>query len=163
MLSWRRNCFHSMNRFGAVPGQEIFGQLFILVGDTLESCTSMSIMEYVYGQHCVRNALQGSLRTRVSALLVYNKDNSKSMSDSQKRINEIMALAQSKSIPIQYCTRQQLDRLSDNRPHQNVMLRASELRTRRIDCLPRLKPINNALLLPDIDDPQVPGSVMKCF
>ena len=67
-----------------------------------------------------------------------------------------MALAQSRSIPIQYCTKQQLDHLSNNRPHQNVMLRASGLTTKLINYLPKMEPANNALLLTDIDDPQVP-------
>lgn len=115
----------------------------------------MSILEYVFGQHCVKNALQGSLRTCITSLLVYNKGDNKVMSESQKRIIDIMTLAQSRSIPIQYCTKQQLDHLSNSRPHQNVMLRASGLTTKPIDHLPKLRPPNNALLLTDIDDPQV--------
>ena len=122
----------------------------------------MSLLEYVFGQHCVKNALQGSLRTCITSLLVYNKDSNKTMSESQKRINEIMTLAQTKSIPIQYCTRQQLDHFSNNRPHQNVMLRASGLTTKMINYLPKLKPTNTALLLTDIDDPQV-YQIMSCI
>lgn len=69
-------------------------------------------LEYLYGYQCVRAALRARSR-RIRQLLFY--DNEKPPSP---KVHEILHLARDASIPLQYSTKNQLDALCHQRPHQ---------------------------------------------
>lgn len=75
-------------------------------------------MERVFGKHCVRAALQAGLRHPLHRLSVYQPIRRGRLTEAQRDVEEIVALAEAKGLPIEYASKALLDQWSAGRPHQ---------------------------------------------
>jgi tRNA G18 (ribose-2'-O)-methylase SpoU len=106
----------------------------------------------LYGRQVVQTALQHRLR-KIQLLLVYDD---RSTGTGREAVAGIVATAQERSVPVQWSTRVELDRLCPGRPHQNVVLRTEARPLARIETLPAPQPASLWLALHQTLDPQVP-------
>jgi 21S rRNA (GM2251-2'-O)-methyltransferase len=87
--------------------------------------------DHLYGVSPIKAALISD-RRKVEELLVQEGMNLATKKDS-KGAADILALAKKRGIPIREFPKHDLNMLSDNRPHQGFVLRASPLRFRRLE------------------------------
>lgn len=118
-------------------------------------------MDYIYGHHAVRAAILTKSRPLLKKLFVYYRPSvNPKLKKSEAQINQdaIMEAAKSASIPIQYSSKEELQKLSQGRPHQNVLLEASPARPLIAIHGPQCK---RSLMLHAIGDPQNMGSILR--
>lgn len=94
--------------------------------------------DHLYGVSPVKAALSTD-RRNVEELLVQEGMKLDAKKDS-KGAAEILALAKKKGVPIREFPKHDLNMLSDNRPHQGFILRASPLRFKRLESSKALSP-----------------------
>lgn len=85
-------------------------------------------------------------------------------------VDDILRLGQSRAVPVQFATRVELDRLTDGRPHQNVVLAVSPFAPPVISAPPALSAPPTAsttarpglwIALAGLLDPQNVGSIIR--
>ncbi len=76
-------------------------------------------MELLYGYHPCRLALQHSSRRSVTALYV--------LRDRERQLDAVVALAQRQGVAVREMTKQSLNVLAENRPHQGVLLEVAPI------------------------------------
>jgi 21S rRNA (GM2251-2'-O)-methyltransferase len=140
-------------------------------------------MEYLYGITPVLNALLSNKRGTYGELLLQDRSVSKSsLSKSlMSEVESVVKLATKLNIPIEYVSKHDLNMLSDNRPHQGVVLGAAPMVLEQLVSLPniistmvngdgimthqRTKKKNVWLALDEVVDPQNLGALLRsaCF
>ncbi|KAJ2960640.1 hypothetical protein NQZ79_g4067 [Umbelopsis isabellina] len=119
--------------------------------------------DHLYGLTSVLLALQNK-RRRPQKLFLQRRDKfgvNKSQMKDQTLLDDISRLAAQKDIPIIMTDKGELNNLTDNRPHQGVVLRTNPLKTTDITSLPEIsdKSGNGTaplwIALDEIQDPQV--------
>lgn len=116
----------------------------------------MNGVEYLYGYQPVRAALTCAIRN-MHQILIYE-----SAGASNSPNTELVSLAKTKGIRIQYATRIQLDQLSQGRPHQNIILQTEPLSIGGITFAPRAPQKGTlTVMLDDVVDPQNVGSILR--
>jgi len=140
-------------------------------------------MEYLYGITPVLNALLSNKRGTYGELLLQDRSVSKSsLSKSlMSEVESVVKLATKLNIPIEYVSKHDLNMLSENRPHQGVVLGAAPMVLEQLVSLPnitsgvvsddgimthqRTKLKNVWLALDEVVDPQNLGALLRsaCF
>ena len=127
--------------------------------------------DHIYGVSPVKAALTAD-RRKIEELLVQEGMKVDAKKDS-KGASEILALAKQKGVPIREFPKHDLNMLSDNRPHQGFILRASALRFKRLESAQALSPhpldASNGdsnrnkvvLALDEVWDPQNFGALLR--
>jgi len=119
--------------------------------------------DYLYGTHAVEVALQSNLR-KIQKLFVLNSHKINPSSN----INKLIKIALNKNIQVYFLTKGKLDRLSNNRPNNGVVL-ACELRKYlelklfsefKEKYLKKTKG-NLTVLVDKVNDPQNLGSIIR--
>ena len=120
--------------------------------------------EFLYGHSSVLNALIANRRSSFLELLVQDRSNSPSSSPSSTDLGHIIGLAEKASIPVTYLSKHDLNMLSDNRPHQGVILTAAPV---SLSFLSDLAPSETKerspvwLALDEVVDPQNLGALIR--
>jgi 23S rRNA (guanosine2251-2'-O)-methyltransferase len=110
--------------------------------------------EWLYGRNAVRESLLAG-RRQFRRLLVATG------SDDQRRVIEIVSLAERRGVPVERADRDQLDARVRGH-HQGVVLEASPYPYVAADDLPRLAQAGSAVLALDgLEDPQNVGSLLR--
>lgn len=115
--------------------------------------------DLVYGLSSVHLALEADRRS-AHALFVQGNQGARKTSN-QKLHALCISRAQKLQIPIHYADRGELNSLSQNRPHQGVVLQASALEYMHIDGIPDVNPRRTLLVLDEVQDPQNLGALIR--
>ncbi|EAS05046.2 TrmH family RNA methyltransferase (macronuclear) [Tetrahymena thermophila SB210] len=122
---------------------------------SLFSTQKSSKFDFVYGLNPTMIALHSNKRNIVEVII-----NQHVQSHLPPKISNIINTANAKKIPVKFVDREKLDRLVQNQPHQNVVIKAEPLkylRTKSSDILQG----NMILFLDRITDPQNFGAIIR--
>ncbi|KAI7907350.1 Alpha/beta knot methyltransferase [Cokeromyces recurvatus] len=96
----------------------------------------LKIWEHVYGISSVLSALRAKKRSKLNTIFIQASDNKKTkQKKDDSLILEILQLAKTSELKIVSVDKGRLNSLTDNRPHQGVVLRASPIKSIEIDAL----------------------------
>ena len=109
--------------------------------------------DHLYGVSPVRLAL-GSMRRNISELLVQSGMDLSNKKD-EKLVSEILSIAKEKNITVTELSKHDLNMLTDNRPHQGFVLRATPLEFTKMVELAPSEDFKCVLALDEVWDPQV--------
>lgn len=118
-------------------------------------------IEHIYGFNPVLAAIKLQSRQRLLKLLVYHRppENPKlTLSEGQAKMTHILKLAQENQIPVQYCSKREIEELAGDRPHQNILLQASSI---KLPIAKNCPEEGKNLLLQSVRDPQNLGSILR--
>lgn len=122
-----------------------------------------SPMERVFGRHSVQAALTSRLRNCYK-LSVYHDSGVRRMTAEQMQVQKLIELAKG-VVPVEFVSKALLDKWSEGRPHQNVVLSAGPLpipSARQIEDIPSLAGTNRLVLALDaLMDPQNIGAIIR--
>jgi len=115
--------------------------------------------DHLYGISTIRAALISGQRNLTELLVQQGMDVSNKKD--QEAAEEILDRARKLSVPIKEYSKHDLNMLSDNRPHQGFVLRASPLQFRRKDGLDPSSVFKCVLALDEVWDPQNFGALLR--
>ncbi|KAL4473977.1 hypothetical protein ABPG72_000339 [Tetrahymena utriculariae] len=121
----------------------------------LFSSQKSSKFDFVYGLNPTMIALHSNKRNIVEVII-----NQHVQSHLPPKISNIINTANAKKIPVKFVDRERLDKMVQNQPHQNVVIKAEPLkylRTKSSDILQG----NMILFLDRITDPQNFGAIIR--
>lgn len=116
--------------------------------------------DLVYGINPVFLALK-SKRRKLHDLLVQEDLDADNKKQAGQFAKSILSLATEYALPIQYASKHDLNMLSDNRPHQGFILRASFLSCQPLPALEAVPTTEIALALDEVTDPQNLGALLR--
>lgn len=119
--------------------------------------------EALFGLHSIYPAMTGAHRT-IHELLVQETKATTNASQSTELFDQILKLAAEKSIPIRHETKQRMNQLVDNKPHQGLILDVSEIdltQTKGFRPSEFNTPAPVLLALDEIHDPQNLGAILR--
>ena len=115
--------------------------------------------DHLYGISTIRAALVAG-RRNVTELLVQEGMDVANKKD-EKAAAEILERAAALGVPVKYTAKHDLNMLSDNRPHQGFILRASPMQFRRKDRMEPASSFKCVLALDEVWDPQNFGALLR--
>jgi tRNA G18 (ribose-2'-O)-methylase SpoU len=115
--------------------------------------------DHIYGVMPVRMALLAGRRD-ISELLCQEGSKASNKKDGED-VEAILAKCRDDAIPIKYISKHELNLISDNRPHQGLILRASALQMQAVKALEKCDENRCVVALDEITDPQNLGAILR--